>query len=66
MSREHNFTPLFDTDDLAKFLKVPAKTIREWRHKGVGPKYVRMGKHVRYHSEDIMEWLDDATQQNAA
>lgn len=66
MTSDHTFTPLWDTDDLAAFLKLPAKTIREWRHKGTGPKYARLGKHVRYNPADVMTWLDETAQQDVA
>ncbi|MGW5053141.1 helix-turn-helix transcriptional regulator [Actinokineospora sp. NPDC004072] len=55
MRRE--YVPMWDTDDLAAFLKVPAKTLREWRHKGTGPEYVRVGKHVRYDPRKVTAWL---------
>jgi len=59
MTCDHSFVPLWDTDDLAAFLKLPAKTIREWRHKRTGPTYVRLGKHVRYHPADVLEWVNN-------
>lgn len=66
MASDLVFAPLWDTDDLAKFLKLPAKTIREWRHKGTGPKYARMGKHVRYNPADVMVWLNETSHDHAA
>jgi excisionase family DNA binding protein len=66
MASDHSFAPLWDTDDLAVFLKLPAKTIREWRHKGTGPRYARLGKHVRYRQSDVMAWLNETSHDNAA
>ncbi|MGH3757282.1 helix-turn-helix domain-containing protein [Actinophytocola sp.] len=66
MTNNHMFTPLWDTDDVAAFLKVPAKTVREWRHKEEGPRYSRLGKHVRYLASDVMEWVRNQSQLDAA
>ena len=62
----HSYVPLWDTDDVATFLKLTPKTVKEWRHKGTGPKYSRLGKHVRYQPSDVIAWLEETAQQNAA
>jgi hypothetical protein len=66
MAQAQPLTPLWDTDDVAAFLKVPAKTVREWRHKEEGPRYSRLGKHVRYLPGDVMAWVRDQCQLDAA
>ncbi|MGH3881505.1 MAG: helix-turn-helix domain-containing protein [Actinophytocola sp.] len=66
MTDQQSFAPLWDTDDVAAFLKVPAKTIREWRHKEEGPRYSRLGKHVRYLPGDVMDWVRDQSRLDAA
>jgi excisionase family DNA binding protein len=45
------------TDELADYLKVPAATIRAWRHNDKGPKGVRLGRHVRYRRVDVDAWV---------
>jgi hypothetical protein len=50
----HSYAPLWDTDDVATFLKLTPKTVKEWRHKGTVPKYSRLGKHVRYQPSDVI------------
>lgn len=45
------------TDDLSAFLSIPKPTLEKWRHQGDGPAYIRLGKHVRYRSEDVEAWL---------
>lgn len=32
---------------------IPPGTLRQWRHLGRGPAYVRLGRHVRYRPEDL-------------
>lgn len=44
--------------DLADYLQVPRKTLYVWRHKGSGPRGVKVGKHIRYRMADVEAWLD--------
>lgn len=39
-----------------------AKTLRQWRYRGVGPAYVKVsGNCVRYRVAAIEKWLDQRT-----
>lgn len=49
--------PLFDERALAETLSVSVKAIQSWRYKGGGPKFVRLGRAVRYRPEDVEVWL---------
>ncbi len=52
---------------LAKELRVTARTIMHWRHFRRGPKAVRIGKRVYFRREDVHAWLaQHAEQQEAA
>ncbi|MFJ5993307.1 helix-turn-helix transcriptional regulator [Lentzea sp. NPDC092896] len=44
---------------LAEFLGIPEKTLTDWRYRGIGPSFVRLGKHVRYRPDDVRSWLDE-------
>lgn len=46
-----------DTDGVAAYLVVPAKTLEAWRYIGKGPAYAKIGKHVRYRRSDVDAWL---------
>lgn len=48
---------LSSTDDLARYLQVPKKTVYAWNSAGTGPRLVRIGKYVRYRREDVQAWL---------
>lgn len=37
---------------------VPEGTLAQWRHRGVGPRYIKVGKHVRYDERDVLVWLE--------
>lgn len=42
---------------LAVYVGLPEKTLEEYRRKGTGPAYSRVGKHVRYNRHDADAWL---------
>ncbi|AGB25442.1 hypothetical protein Mycsm_05242 [Mycobacterium sp. JS623] len=42
--------------ELADRYKLPVKTLAQWASMGTGPRYARMGRHVRYRLSDIADW----------
>lgn len=51
--------PLATPDQVADYLQIPAKTLAEWRSRGIGPDYVKPGgRHVRYRWPDVHSWVD--------
>jgi hypothetical protein len=56
MSEDHR--TLGTTEEVAAYLKdVPPKTLAEWRSRGIGPRYLKVGRHVRYRWSDVEAWL---------
>ncbi|MEU5695172.1 helix-turn-helix domain-containing protein [Actinosynnema sp. NPDC020468] len=54
-------------NDLADYLRLTEATLSQWRHKGYGPPYFRVGKHVRYRPDEVLNWLArQETDPNAA
>ena len=49
---------LLSIDDVADYLGIPKNTLYQWRTKGYGPTGRRIGKYVRYRSEDVEAWVD--------
>jgi excisionase family DNA binding protein len=47
----------------AQFLAVSVRAVQAWRHRGVGPRWVRCGRLVRYRLADIQAWLATNTHQ---
>lgn len=43
-------------DDLAERYGVPPKTVYDWNTKGTGPRFLKIGKHVRYPVADVLAW----------
>jgi predicted DNA-binding transcriptional regulator AlpA len=46
--------------EVAARLGVSPFTVRSWRLKGVGPKFLKMGRAVRYRPEDVDEYVRQA------
>lgn len=42
--------------EVAARLGVSRFTVRSWRLKGLGPRFLKMGRAVRYRSEDVGEY----------
>lgn len=42
--------------EVADRLRVPVKTLAEWASKGTGPRYAKIGRHVRYRLSDVIKW----------
>lgn len=57
---EDNSRPLLDDRALAAILKIAQQTPRKWRLQGVGPKYLKIGRCVRYHPDDVAAYIDAA------
>ncbi|RAL31168.1 helix-turn-helix transcriptional regulator [Rhodococcus sp. AQ5-07] len=43
--------------DLAARLKVTVETLCRWRARGIGPRYHRFDRSVRYAPQDVDDWL---------
>ena len=56
--RHSAVTEFFSTEGLARYLGVPAATVKAWRYKGTGPRGLRVGRHIRYRRTDVERWLD--------
>lgn len=60
---------LVSPQQLAEYLGIPLKSVRNWRTTGSGPRGIRVGKHVRYRWSDVEAWLErqaDQPRQGAA
>lgn len=53
---------LMDQQDVAEALKVSVKTLEYWRCKGIGPKFLKVGKLARYLESDIREFIQKLSQ----
>lgn len=51
---------------VSDYLGVPVNTLTQWRYRGIGPRYVKVGRHVRYDWRDLERWQAGQTQETAA
>lgn len=52
---------LITAKDLSAWLAVPCSVLANWRYLGSGPKYVKVGRLVRYRTSDVETWLEENT-----
>ena len=49
---------LWDTAETADYLRIPHRTLDQWAYRGLGPRYIKVGRHRRYRVADVEAWLD--------
>ncbi|TQM65344.1 helix-turn-helix domain-containing protein [Klugiella xanthotipulae] len=58
MDSVHGSSPTFFTQaEVAELLRVPVRTVEDWRQTRVGPPYVKLGRHVRYDRDELFTWI---------
>ena len=45
--------------EAAEYLGVSPATLVEWAYRNKGPRYSKIGRHVRYRLADLEQFLDD-------
>lgn len=58
MAQEKTVPKLLDTSEVANLLTNKPNTIEGWRIKGMGPRYIKIGRLVRYRIEDVNAWIE--------
>lgn len=53
-------SPFLTSKQAAHFLGFSDRTLQDMRRKGTGPRYVRLGRQVRYHFEDLKAYARPA------
>jgi predicted DNA-binding transcriptional regulator AlpA len=49
--------PLLSERDVAHITGLSLASVRRWRLVGQGPRYLKLGRAVRYQREDLAAWL---------
>jgi predicted DNA-binding transcriptional regulator AlpA len=49
---------MLNKEDLATFLAMSTKVLSNWRWRGSGPRWVKVGRLVRYRREDVLAWIE--------
>lgn len=58
--------PLGSPEEVSEHLGVPVQTLYTWRHRGIGPRASKVGRHLRYRWTDVEKWLDQKSSGGAA
>jgi excisionase family DNA binding protein len=48
---------LWTVDDAALYLRVPVKTLYQWKWRGEGPPVRKVGRHLRYDPAEVRNWF---------
>lgn len=55
-------SPWFDTPEAAAYLKMKPGTLKNWRHRGEGPRYHLINRRlIRYHRAELDDFALNAT-----
>lgn len=54
----HDHPDLLTVPEVASWLRTPEATLRYWRHAGIGPRSLRIGRRVMYRRSDVADWID--------
>lgn len=50
----------------ARRLQLSPKTLRNWRVVGTGPKFLKLGRAVRYCDADLLAWIAKGSRQSTS
>ncbi len=53
-----NFPEMVDERTVSEKWAIPVQTLRNWRHLGKGPTYVKIMRNVRYPVNGLNEWAE--------
>jgi excisionase family DNA binding protein len=59
---EKHLTP----EDLAERVGVPVSTVYQWNSRGGGPRFMRVGRYVRYKIADVSAWEESLYAEQAS
>jgi excisionase family DNA binding protein len=55
---------LLTAEELAEIFRVRVETIKQWRHRGQGPRAIKSGgKFLRWRQADVDAWLEQHAEQ---
>lgn len=49
---------LWSVREVSDFLGIPVGTLYQWRHRRIGPRASRVGRHLRYDPADVRAWVE--------
>ena len=58
MSTQIHSSNLLNTREAARWLGLAAGTLQNWRFRGQGPAFIRLGKAIRYEPESLARFVE--------
>ena len=62
----NQFDVLMTPEQTAKQLGLGVSTLARWRLEGIGCRFAKLGRSVRYRQSDIDDWLENQTRQSTS
>lgn len=62
MTTDREKAGLMSPNGLCEYTGIPVQTLANWRWRGEGPPWFKLGRHVRYRLADVEKWLDNNAQ----
>lgn len=59
VERKSSTVRLLTTTEVANRLRLEPGTIENWRYQGKGPRFVRIGRVVRYPEDWLVQWVEE-------
>jgi excisionase family DNA binding protein len=60
MNEQRAAEPVFLTSrQVADLLRVPLRTVEDWRLTRNGPPWLKLGRHVRYEQAELLAWVGE-------
>lgn len=58
--QKRSYTPndLLTDPETTEYLGLASGTLTQWRHRGTGPRFIKLGSSVRYQFSDIVKYLE--------
>jgi hypothetical protein len=53
------YSPNLSSEQVAEHFGVGPRTPAYWRETGTGPRWFRVGKHIRYRMADVLAWEEE-------
>jgi len=62
----HSLDGLLDPHAASAFLGMSPITLCDWRSRGGGPTFLKVGRYIRYRLSDLNAWLDSRSYTNTS
>ena len=64
-SHRLNLPELMTVPDVKEHTHLSQATLARWRAEGIGPRFIRIGRSVRYRRDDVLAWIESAASEPA-